>query len=141
MNRSARAQYLIVAALIAGLLGCAGRRAPQTAPDLDGYSEKGLASWYGPKYHGRTTASGEPYDMHEMTAAHRTLPFGVLVEVTDLDTRRKVRVRINDRGPFVEGRIIDLSYAAARELGIVERGMARVRIVVVDRGSRDTRRG
>jgi rare lipoprotein A len=141
MNRSARAQYLIVAALIAGLLGCAGKRAPQAAPDLDGYSEKGLASWYGPKYHGRTTASGEPYDMHEMTAAHRTLPFGVVVEVTDLETRRKVRVRINDRGPFVEGRIIDLSYAAARELGIVERGMARVRIVVVDRGSRDTRRG
>jgi rare lipoprotein A len=141
MKRSARARYLIVAALIAGLLGCAGKRASQTAPDLDGYSEKGQASWYGPKYHGRTTASGEPYDMHEMTAAHRTLPFGVLVEVTDLDTRRKVRVRINDRGPFVEGRIIDLSYAAARELGIVERGMARVRIVVVDRGSRDRPRG
>jgi len=75
--------------------------------------------------------------MHELTAAHRTLPFGVVVEVTDLDSRRQVRVRINDRGPFVEGRIIDLSYAAARELGIVERGMARVRIVVVDRGSRD----
>jgi rare lipoprotein A len=136
MKRRARTRFLIVAGLIVGMLGCAGKQAPRTAPAVDGYSEKGLASWYGPKYHGRTTASGEPYDMHELTAAHRTLPFGVVVEVIDLDTRRKVRVRINDRGPFVEGRIIDLSYAAARQLGIVEQGMARVRIVVVDRGSR-----
>ncbi len=79
----------------------------------DGWTEKGIASWYGEPYHGRRTASGEVYDMHAMTAAHKTLPFGTVVKVDRRDTGADVTVRINDRGPFIEGRIIDLSYAAA----------------------------
>jgi rare lipoprotein A len=128
-------RHVVPVVLVLTLVGCGGKRAPKAIPDLKGYSERGIASWYGKKYHGRHTASGERYDMHAMTAAHPTLPFGVLVEVTNLENKRKVRVRINDRGPFVDGRIIDLSYAAARKLEMVEQGIARVRIVVLDRGS------
>jgi rare lipoprotein A len=130
-------RYLIVAWIVVSLLGCAGKRAPQSTVDPRGYTEKGIASWYGRKYHGRMTANGERYDMHALTAAHRTLPFGVVVEVTNLENRREIRVRINDRGPFVDDRIIDLSYAAARELGMLESGLARVRIAVVQDESRD----
>jgi len=97
------------------------------------YDEVGIASWYGPGFHGKTTASGEPYDMYAFTAAHKTLPFGTVVRVVDLATGRSVVVRINDRGPFVAGRIIDLSYAAAEALGILERGIARVGLVVLRR--------
>ena len=121
--------------LFLGALGCAGKPAPGTLPVPDGYAERGTASWYGAKFHGRTTASGERYDMHAMTAAHRTLPFGVVVEVTNLDNDRRVRVRINDRGPFKKGRIIDLSYAAARELDMVHKGLAPVKVRVVDAGA------
>lgn len=95
------------------------------------FSQVGVASWYGGKFHGRQTASGERYDMHAMTAAHRTLPFGTRVRVTDLTTRRSVVVRINDRGPFIDGRIVDLSRRAAGRLGIIERGTAKVRLTVV----------
>jgi len=98
-----------------------------------GYNEVGIASWYGPGFHGKTTANGELYDMYAFTAAHKTLPFGTVVEVVDLDTGRSVVVRINDRGPFVPGRIIDLSYAAAEALGILERGTARVGLIVLFR--------
>jgi rare lipoprotein A len=121
--------------LFLGALGCAGKPAPTTLPAPVGYTERGTASWYGAKFHGRTTASGERYDMHAMTAAHRTLPFGVVVEVTNLDNDRRVRVRINDRGPFKKGRIIDLSYAAARKLDMVHAGLARVKIRVVRDGA------
>ena len=86
--------------------------------------------------HGQRTASGERFDMHALTAAHRTLPFGTIVRVTDLRSGRSVNVRINDRGPFRRDRIIDLSYEAARKLGVVARGTARVEITVVDRGPR-----
>ena len=79
--------------------------------------ETGIASWYGGEFHGRRTASGERFDTHQLTAAHRTLPFGTVVEVHDLDNDRRVRVRINDRGPFAHRRIIDLSYAAAERAG------------------------
>ncbi|MCD6128278.1 septal ring lytic transglycosylase RlpA family protein [Candidatus Bipolaricaulota bacterium] len=95
------------------------------------YDEVGIASWYGPGFHGKITASGEPYNMYAFTAAHRTLPFGTVVRVVDLATGRSVVVRINDRGPFVAGRIIDLSYAAAEALGILPRGTARVGLVVL----------
>jgi rare lipoprotein A len=95
------------------------------------YDQLGVASWYGPGFHGKRTASGEIYDMYAMTAAHKTLPFGTIVKVVDLDTGRSVIVRINDRGPFVPGRIIDLSYAAAKELGMVEKGLARVGLKVL----------
>jgi rare lipoprotein A len=91
-------------------------------------AETGLASWYGPEFHGRPTSSREIFDMNDMTAAHRTLPFGTYVMVTNLGNKRSAVVRINDRGPFVRGRIIDLSYAAARVLGIVGPGTARVRL-------------
>lgn len=84
--------------------------------------DRGVASWYGPGFQGRLTANGERFDMNELTAAHRTLPFGTHVEVESHSTGKKVRVRINDRGPFVGGRIIDLSKAAAQQLGIVNHG-------------------
>ena len=108
--------------------GCAGRREPDAAPGTRPYVETGEASWYGQPFHGRTTASGERYDMNQLTAAHKTLPFGTVVTVTHLGNGRSVTVRINDRGPFVKQRIIDLSRAAARKLGMVEAGVARVRV-------------
>lgn len=101
------------------------------APIIQG--EEGIASWYGRPYHGRQAASGEIYNMYGMTAAHRTLPFNTMVRVHDLDNGRDVTVRINDRGPFVEGRIIDLSYAAAQTMGMP--GLARVRLEILGLGS------
>jgi rare lipoprotein A len=98
---------------------------PRYQPD---YVEEGLASWYGPGFHGGKTANGESYDKHDFTAAHRTLPLPSIVRVTMLDTGKSVYVRINDRGPFAKGRIIDLSYAAAKEIGLVAKGVARVRV-------------
>jgi rare lipoprotein A len=88
----------------------------------------GLASFYGRRFHGRRTASGDRYDMHAFTCAHRTAPFGTRLRVTELETGRSVVVVVNDRGPFVRGRVVDVSLAAARALGMVERGVARVRI-------------
>jgi len=90
------------------------------------YYEVGIASWYGPGFDGNRTANGEIYDMNGISAAHKTLPFGTIVRVVELDTGRSIVVRINDRGPFVEGRIIDLSKGAAEELGIVDKGITRV---------------
>ena len=97
-------------------------------PDARGFVQDGIASWYGKKFHGRKTSSGETYNMYAMTAAHKTLPLGTWVRVRRTDTGRQIVVRINDRGPFVRGRIIDLSYTAARKLGIVGRGTAPVEI-------------
>ncbi|HFC97681.1 MAG TPA: septal ring lytic transglycosylase RlpA family protein [Thermosulfurimonas dismutans] len=105
-------------------------------PSAAGYVEEGLASWYGPGFHGRRTASGEIYNMYAFTAAHRILPLGTYVLVTNLENGRRVVVRINDRGPFVPGRIIDLSYAAARALGMLEKGVVRVRLVALAEGHR-----
>ncbi|MFB0506141.1 MAG: septal ring lytic transglycosylase RlpA family protein [Thermodesulfobacteriota bacterium] len=96
-----------------------------------GMVQHGVASWYGKKFHGNPTASGEIYDMYHLTAAHRTLPLGTYVMVTNLENNRSVEVKINDRGPFVKGRIIDLSYAAARSIDMVEKGTARVRVAVL----------
>ena len=93
--------------------------------------QTGLASWYGPNFHGKTTSSSEVYNMYDMTAAHRTLPFGTYVMVTNLDNGRSVKVKINDRGPFVKGRIIDLSYAAAQVLDAVGPGVVPVKIEVL----------
>ncbi len=100
----------------------------RTNASSEGYEEKGLASWYGTKFHGRRTASGEIYDMFKMTAAHRHLPLPSHVEVTNLDNSKRVIVRVNDRGPFVDDRIIDLSYAAAHRLDMVDQGVARVHV-------------
>lgn len=99
-----------------------------------GYQEKGKASWYGTKFHGRRTSSGEAYDMYKMTAAHKTLPIPCYVQVTNLDNNKKIVVRVNDRGPFHEGRIIDLSYAAAKKLGISDTGTGNVEVHTVTTG-------
>jgi len=106
--------------------------APVATPAPIVQGEEGIASWYGHPYHGRRAASGEIYNMYDITAAHRTLPFGTQVRVHDLDNGRDVMVRINDRGPFVEGRIIDLSYAAAQAMGMT--GLARVRLEILGLG-------
>ncbi len=97
----------------------------------DGHREIGEASWYGKKFHGRATSSGEIYDMYKMTAAHKTLPLPTYVRVRRLDTDASVVVRVNDRGPFLKGRIIDLSYVAARKIGLIERGTAKVEVTSI----------
>jgi rare lipoprotein A len=94
-------------------------------------SQEGIASWYGKDFHGKKTSSGDIYDMHKLTAAHKELPLGTRVRVTNLENRRQVDVLINDRGPFVRGRIIDLSYAAAKALDMVDQGTALVRITLL----------
>lgn len=99
-----------------------------------GYAETGIASWYGTKFHGRRTSSGERYDMYGMTAAHKTLPLPTFVEVTNLGNGRRAVVKVNDRGPFHENRLIDLSYAAARKLGVYPAGTAVVRVRAIDPG-------
>lgn len=116
-----------VAIALAGL-ACA-RPTPKLASG--GSVERGVASWYGPDFHGLRTANGERYDMHALTAAHPSLPFDTLVEVRNLDNGRSVRVRINDRGPFKKRRIIDLSLAAATELDMVLTGTARVELLAL----------
>jgi rare lipoprotein A len=102
------------------------------------HSEEGLASWYGRRFHGRKTASGEPYDMYAMTAAHPTLPIPSYARVTSLDSGKSVVVRINDRGPFHSKRVIDLSYTAAHKLGYIKRGSTRVRVEALDPAAYDT---
>jgi rare lipoprotein A len=106
----------------------------------NGAAEIGIASWYGKDFHGRPTSSSEIYNMNDMTAAHKTLPFGTRVMVINLENGRSAVVRINDRGPFIRGRIIDLSYAAARILGIVGPGTARVRLEILNDSREKDRR-
>jgi rare lipoprotein A len=132
---------LIVVMTVASLTvasGCAHRAVakspapvPAQTPAKIGATETGIASWYGEPYNGRRSASGEIFDMEKLTAAHRTLPFQTWVEVTDLDNGNKVSVRIIDRGPFVKGRVIDLSLAAARKIEMVGPGTARVKLKVI----------
>jgi rare lipoprotein A len=125
----------LLAGLAAILAACASSAPPAAAPaGAPGAAEVGLASWYGEPYHGRHTASGPRYDMNEMTAAHRTLPFGTRVRVTNLENGRRATVLINDRGPFVDGRIIDLSRAAAEAIDSIGPGVVRVRLEVESLG-------
>ena len=120
-----------IALLVAGnTLGCA-TRAPQRPATTEG-----VASWYGPGFHGRATASGERYDQDGLTAAHRTWPLGTSVRVTHLDSGRSIVVRINDRGPFVDGREIDLSRESARRLGMLRAGTARVKLEPLPNGNK-----
>ena len=114
--RTRLATRTALAALLALAAGCASQtmKTPTT--------QRGVASWYGPGFHGRLTANGEKFDMHELTAAHKTLPFGTRVLVHNPRTGKEVVVRINDRGPFIKGRVIDLSKAAAKALGFNARG-------------------
>jgi len=125
--KPAQGASALAALLLAGALGggCAG---PRQAGGPPNWREEGLASWYGADFHGRRTANGERYNMYAMTAAHKTLPLGTSVTVTHRETGRRIRVRVNDRGPFVPGRIIDLSFAAARALGSAQEGVAPVRV-------------
>ncbi len=113
-------------------------RTYRTLPSSHGYVERGVASWYGRKFHKRLTSSREPYDMFAMTAAHRSLPLPTYVRVTHLENGRSAVVRVNDRGPFHPGRIIDLSYTAAVKLGIADPGSGpvEVRVIALDRGGR-----
>lgn len=133
MRRVELLAILIVSIMLAG--ACAQPKAPATSPASieHRHTETGQASWYGKAHQGQRTASGERFDMHALTAAHRTLPFGTIVRVTNLRSGKSVDVRINDRGPFRHDRVIDLSYEAARKLGIVERGTDRVEITVIKR--------
>ncbi len=132
----ARARYAALGFCVACVVlsGCAKKRhitAAPSAPAPVRLAETGLASWYGHPYHGRAAANGEIYDMEKLTAAHRTLPFGTFVRVTNLTNGKSVDVRIIDRGPFVAGRIIDLSHAAAEAIEMVGAGVAQVRIDIL----------
>lgn len=138
-SRLPRPLHLLTCGLfvLIGLAGCAGGsdrvrdRAAFPAGYPIGYTQQGMASWYGPGFHGRQTANGERYDMHQMTAAHRTLPIGSVAQVRSLSTGRAVRVRINDRGPFTKDRIVDVSYAAAQRLGMLGPGTLEVELRVI----------
>ncbi|MFC1592368.1 septal ring lytic transglycosylase RlpA family protein [Thermodesulfobacteriota bacterium] len=110
-------------------------------PSARGYQEEGIASWYGKKFHGRPTSSGEPYDMYAMTAAHKTLPLGTHVKVTHQQNNRSLIVRINDRGPFVAGRIIDLTHRAAESLDMLQAGTAQVLVEAIQVASQQQRSG
>jgi rare lipoprotein A len=132
VSRAGLGGLLIVACLA---VACGGRRDAVTLPGGTPGAvafERGNASWYGRKFHGRKTASGERYDMNRLTAAHRSLPFGTIVHVVRVDSGEAVAVRINDRGPFIDGRIIDLSRAAAREIGMIDDGVAQVELYLVE---------
>jgi len=126
----------LLAALLVFTVAC-GRHTtarvppPPSKPAPIGWTETGVASWYGAPYDGRPAASGEIFDTHKLTAAHRTLPFDTWVEVTNLQNGRQVKVRINDRGPFIDGRIIDLSFAAAYTIEMVGPGTAKVKLKVI----------
>jgi len=126
------AQKFLAPILVAVALATAGCGVKSTVrPDETGWSETGLATWYGEALQGHRTASGEVFDYHKLTAAHRTLPFGTYIEVTRVDDGRSVVVKINDRGPFGEGRIIDLSKEAARRIGMIREGVVKVHLRIV----------
>jgi len=135
-------RHLVLACLLIALAACAARRgggSPELGPAAEIAADRlafqtGVASWYGDDFHGKATANGEIYDMHKLTAAHPDLPFHTILEVENLENGKTVRVRVNDRGPFLKGRIIDLSLKAARRLGIDEKGTAEVSLRVVRLG-------
>ena len=127
-----RSRVFIVAALVVLAYGCATTQLPEPKP-----SERltGIASWYGEEFAGRTTANGEIFDPSLLTAAHRTFPFGTILDITNEKTSQSVRVRVNDRGPYIGNRVIDLSYAAAQQIGLIEPGIGNVVITIVKVGS------
>lgn len=122
--------FFIVALFVSSCAMSSYRQQPYAA----GYVERGVASWYGEDFHGRPTSSGEIYNMYDLTAAHKLMPLGTIAKITNLENDQSVVVKINDRGPFIEGRIIDLSYSAAREIGMAEKGLSRVEIKVMKWG-------
>lgn len=121
-------RFLIATLPLLLAVGCSANRRPEVSPGFDRPLQSGVASWYGPGFHGRRTANGERYDMYGLTAAHPTLPFGTRLEVRNARTGQRVIVRVNDRGPFKKSRILDLSYAAAREVGVYGPGTAYVEL-------------
>ena len=141
----------IVSILVLGCLaGCSQKQEPVPLPSVPhapapqgkkappagkpSITQVGIASWYGPGFHGRATASGETFNQHALTAAHRTLPLGTEATVTNLETGQSVQVKINDRGPYVPGRHLDLSRAAAKKIGLTKKGVAKVKIEAKPRG-------
>ncbi|MBC7924842.1 MAG: septal ring lytic transglycosylase RlpA family protein [Bryobacteraceae bacterium] len=124
---------IVLLCLVATLLiaSCGGRKVRSAKPPRTGSTETGVASWYGHPYHGRRAANGEVYDMEKLTAAHRTLPFNTWVRVLNLTNDKTVEVRIQDRGPFIDNRIIDLSRAAAREIDMIGPGISKVRLTII----------
>ncbi len=137
MRRRLNTQFVLSQAALTTLLsltllaGCSNNRKASTSLEPRAPLQRGTASWYGPNFQGRRTANGERYNMHEKTAAHPTLPFGTQLGVRNIRTGREVMVRVNDRGPFSKHRILDLSYAAAKEIGIVGQGTASVELYLV----------
>lgn len=133
----ARARSRVIPVTLLFLLqGCSLAGGPPPPAPTPGdtpaaWTQTGIASWYGEPFHGRTTASGERYDMNDLTCAHKTLPFGTRLRVQNLDNGRSITLRVTDRGPFVEGRIVDVSRKAAQELQMIGSGTARVRITVL----------
>jgi rare lipoprotein A len=142
------AGWILAVGIVLIIASCAGKATPEVpaTPDIPSpvppkipdtvYRETGVASWYGRDFQGRTTASGEIFDMNGISAAHRTLPLGTVLSVTNLDNFKSIKVRINDRGPFVKSRALELSFGAAKELGFASQGTARVKIESLD-GIRD----
>lgn len=133
MARPLRATLALTLLLALAACGTSGHSVLKEPYESPSSASTGIASWYGPGFHGRQTASGERFDQNALTAAHRSLAFGTRVRVTNLSNGRSVVVTINDRGPFVGGRIIDLSKQAAAKIGMVRQGTAKVRVEVVGR--------
>jgi rare lipoprotein A len=133
--------FTILIATLSLVTGCARKTSAHVPasvkPASIGETETGIASWYGVPFNGRRSANGEVFDMEKLTAAHRTFPFDTWVEVTNLENKKHIDVRITDRGPFVNGRIIDLSLAAAREIDMVAAGIVKVRIKVIPKPTLD----
>ncbi len=134
INHGTRWLILSSAAFVMNLAACAVTQGPPP-PAGTFKTTEGLASYYGQKFHGRITSSGETYNMYRLTAASRDIPLGTMIRVTRLDNNRAVSVKVNDRGPFVEGRILDLSYEAARRLDMLDVGLAKVRIETLAAGT------
>ncbi len=136
-NRPVWVALLLGALLLLGACSSA-RHEARTHPSHEGYARtsKGMASWYGPGFHGKLTASGEPYNMYALTCAHQTLPLGTKLRVTNVLNGESVLLTVNDRGPFVKDRIIDLSYAAAKKLDVIGPGTAKVRLEVLGRDAK-----
>ena len=127
-----RNSWSLLSVLLSLILLAACTTLPKGDPDVDTYQKQlGFASWYGPNFDGKQTASGERFAMGAFTAAHRTLPFGTVLLVTNLANQRQVQVRVNDRGPYIHGRILDLSFAAAEQLEMLNSGTSRISLVVI----------
>jgi rare lipoprotein A len=133
MRNGCGSLFVVLSAGVLCLWGCATAPRYRTG-GTSGTELLGVASFYGQKYHGRKTANGETFDMYDLTAAHKTLPFGTRIRVTNLNNGKRVEVRINDRGPFVKGRILDLSYGAAQHVDMIVSGTAPVRIEILKLG-------